>query len=111
MPKGEFLGEFELFVLLAVAHLGDGAYGLAIRQAIARRTGRDAAIGAVYATLGRLQAKGHVAFSLSEPEPVPGGRARKCYRLTPAGQHALEQSTTMLTRMLRGWSPAPRRSS
>ena len=35
------LGEFEQSVLLAIAHLGDGAYGVTIRQEIESRTGRD----------------------------------------------------------------------
>jgi DNA-binding PadR family transcriptional regulator len=108
MPKGSLLGEFELCVLLAVTHLGDEAYGLAIRQLIAKRTGRETAIGAVYATLGRLHDKGLVRFALSDPEPVPGGRARKCFTVTVAGDRALRASTDMLARMLAGWSPARR---
>lgn len=110
MAKGDLLGEFELCVLLAVTHLGDEAYGLAIRQLIARRTGRDTAIGAVYATLGRLHDKGLVSFTLSDPAPVPGGRARKCFTLTADGTRALRHSTTMLARMLEGWSPKAGRS-
>ena len=62
MPKGEFLGEFEIYVMLAVSRLGDDAYGVTIRGAIEARTGRDVAIGAVYATLGRLADKGLVRF-------------------------------------------------
>jgi PadR family transcriptional regulator PadR len=111
MAKGDFLGEFELCVLLAVSHLGDNAYGLAIRQTIARRSGRETAIGAVYATLGRLHSKALVTFTLSAPEPVAGGRARKCFTVTASGQRALQHSTSMLTRMLAGWAPKPRRSS
>ena len=105
MPKGEFIGEFELYVMLAIAHCGDEAYGLAIRRAIARRTGRDPAIGAVYGTLGRLLDKGLVQCRVADPLPVAGGRARKCYRLTAAGQRALRHSTAMLARMLEGWTP------
>jgi len=106
MPKGDFLGEFEIYVLLAVSRLGDEAYGVAIRKAIEERTGRDIAIGAVYATLGRLQDKGFVRFTLSDPQPVPGGRSRKYYRLTAAGQRGLAHSTTMMTRMMDGIRPA-----
>ena len=47
MPKGDFLGEFEIYVMLALAHIGLDAYGVSIRQEIERRTGRDVAIGAV----------------------------------------------------------------
>ena len=103
MPKGDFLGEFELYVMLALARLGEEAYGIAIRRAIAERTGRDVAIGAVYATLARLEEKGLVRHQLSEPMPIQGGRAKKCFTLTAAGERALSHSTAMLARMMQGW--------
>jgi|SRR5688572_4051850 DNA-binding PadR family transcriptional regulator len=103
MAKGDFLGEFEIYVMLALDRLGADAYGITIRQEITARTGREVAIGAVYATLSRLEAKGLVAHHLSQPQPVPGGRARKYFRLSPAGERALAHSTSMLARMMRGW--------
>src|SRR5262245_24169320 len=106
MPKGDFLGEFEIYVLLAIHSLGHDAYGITIRQHIEERAGRDVAIGAVYATLGRLQDKGLVRHDLSEPEPVPGGRSRKHFHMTPAGERALSHSTAMLNRMMSGFRPA-----
>jgi DNA-binding PadR family transcriptional regulator len=104
MPKGDFVGEFELFVMLALEHLAPEAYGIAVRQEIERRTGRNVAIGAVYATLGRLEDKRLVRFTLSAPQPVQGGKSRKHFSLTPAGRRALHHSTTMLARMLEGWA-------
>jgi PadR family transcriptional regulator len=109
MPKGDFLGEFEVYVMLAMAQVGADAYGISIRQEIERRTGRNVAIGAVYATLARLQDKDLVKHRLAGPQAVPGGRARKCFTLTPAGQRALQHSTDMLTRMMRGWRPGTAR--
>lgn len=108
MPKGDFIGEFELYVLLAIVHLDEEAYGVRIREEISRRTGREIVVGALYATLGRLKDKALVAFTLSDPEPVQGGRARKHYHLTPTGQRALRHSTTMLTRMMAGANLNPR---
>jgi DNA-binding PadR family transcriptional regulator len=105
MAKGALLGELELYVMLALAQLGADAYGVGIRQEIERRTSRDVTIGAVYATLARLEGKGHVRFTLSETQPVQGGRARKIFRLTPAGARALAHSTSMLARMMHGWHP------
>ena len=58
MAKGDFVGEFELYVMLALAHLEDDVYGVTIRREIEARTGRTVAIGAVYATLARLEEKG-----------------------------------------------------
>jgi PadR family transcriptional regulator PadR len=105
MAKGDFLGEFEIYVMLALAHLAQEAYGVPIRQEITRRTGREIAIGAVYATLSRLEEKGLVRHTLSDPLPVQGGRTRKYFTLTAVGERALAHATTMLARMMRGWRP------
>ena len=105
MPKGDFVGEFELYVMLALAHQGDEAYGVTIRREIEERTGRTIAIGAVYATLARLEDKGLVQYRISDPQPVQGGRARKYFTLTAPGTRALRHSTAMLARMMAGLSP------
>jgi len=86
------LGSLELIVLLAVARLGEDAYGLAIRRDISKRTGHDYSVGAVYTTLERLAAKGLVSSSKSDPLPVRGGRARRHFKVTAAGQRALRQA-------------------
>ena len=62
MPKGQYLGEFEIYVMAAVRLLGDEAYGMAIAREIERRSGREVAMGAVYATVARLEA-GRAAVS------------------------------------------------
>ena len=72
---------------------------------IEARTGRTIAIGAVYATLARLEEKGFVRFRVSDPQPVQGGRARKYFSLTGPGTRALRHSTAMLARMIAGLSP------
>ena len=105
MAKGDFVGEFELCVLLAVGHLGDEAYGVTVRREIEARTGRTIAIGAVYATLARLEGKGLVHFRLSDPQPLQGGRARKYFSLTGPGVRAVRHSTEMICRMIAGLSP------
>ncbi|HEX4681574.1 MAG TPA: helix-turn-helix transcriptional regulator [Gemmatimonadaceae bacterium] len=102
MPHSDHLSDFELYVMLAVAALGDNAYGVSILTRIEERTARTVSIGAVYATLGRLAEKGFLAFHISDPEPVPGGRSRKLVTLTPAGARALRQTTDALLRMLDG---------
>jgi DNA-binding PadR family transcriptional regulator len=99
---GKFLAEFELYVMLAITHLGDDAYGAAIRRAIEERTERPVSIGALYATLARLEEKGLLNFTVSEPQPVRGGRAKKNYKLTRKGQTVLNHSTEMLSRMMQG---------
>ena len=100
MAKGHYPAEFELYVLAALVHLGDDAYGMTVRQTIEARSGRAVSIGAVYTTLERLQDKGYVTFRVSDPRPVPGGRARKYIRLTPRGRRVFDEATAMLLRML-----------
>ena len=103
---GKFLAEFELYVMLAVAQLGDDAYGALVRQEIERRTGRPVSIGALYATLARLEAKGLVSL---ETIAVEGqrGRARRYARLTARGTAAMRHSALMLSRMMRGLALEP----
>lgn len=104
MGKGDYLGEFEMVVMLTLLHLGEGAYGMTIRVAIEERTGRSVSIGAVYTTLRRLQRKGYVAAELGEPSPSRGGRAKKHFRLQPAGMEALQRSRAMFARL---WADVP----
>jgi PadR family transcriptional regulator, regulatory protein PadR len=78
-----------------------------IRQEITRRTHREIAIGAVYATLSRLEEKGLVRHTLSDPLPVQGGRTRKYFTLTAVGERARAHATAMLARMMQGWRPRP----
>jgi DNA-binding PadR family transcriptional regulator len=106
VAKGDYLAEFEIYVMLAVLRLGNEAYGVTIRREIEERAGRPVSIGAVYATLGRLEEKRLVGFRVSDPQPVKGGRSRKLVSLTPAGRSALDHSTAMLQRMMQGTSIA-----
>ena len=94
-----YLGEFEQVVLLAVAHLGGDGYGVTIRSEIERRGGRDVSIGAVYATLDRLERKGLISSREGEPTAERGGRARRHFALERAGVQALRRTQRMLAAM------------
>jgi DNA-binding PadR family transcriptional regulator len=100
--RGAYLGELELLVLIAILRLGDEAYGIAIRREIEVQANRTVAIGSLYATAARLERKGLLRTWESEPEPVRGGRARRYFELTPAGNRALRQTAGMLGRMMSG---------
>jgi DNA-binding PadR family transcriptional regulator len=102
MGRGAFLGEFEQMVLLAILRLADNAYGMTIRQEIEDRTDRNVTIGSIYAGLERLSTKGYLRSSVSGPEPIRGGRAKRTYRLTSAGEKALAHSRTMMAKMAEG---------
>jgi len=97
-----YLGEFEILILLAVVRLADDAYGVTIRDEIERETRREATLGAIYKTLGRLDLKGYVATRLGAPTPERGGRRKKLYRLTAQGGRAVRQSLGDLRRLTRG---------
>lgn len=92
MGKGDYLGEFEQLVLLALATLGEEAPGRDVYEEITRTTGRDVAVTAVYVTLNRLHKKGYVAAEMGEATPERGGRAKKLFRLEPAGAEALKRA-------------------
>lgn len=96
--RQSYLGEFEQVALLAVARLKGDAYGMAVRQEIAERTGREVTIGAMYATLDRLVAKGY----LRARDESEGGRPRRFFAITSAGVDALEASRALQTRMWAG---------
>jgi DNA-binding PadR family transcriptional regulator len=102
MGKGEFLGEFEQMVLLAILRLGDDAYGMTVRRELEETAGRNVTFGTVYGTLERLEEKGFVSSSHANPEPVRGGRARRYFRVEPAGELALARARDMMSRMWHG---------
>ena len=66
MTKKDQLGNFELMVILVLIRLSDNAYGVPISEELEKRTGRDVAIGSVYAALERLEDKGFVTSELGE---------------------------------------------
>jgi DNA-binding PadR family transcriptional regulator len=96
------VGEFEHYILLALVRLGNGAYGAAIRREIRDRTGRDASIGTVYMTLGRLEKKKMIVSYIGNPSPQRGGRRRRHYLIERAGQQALGRAHRAFTKMAEG---------
>lgn len=96
------LGSLEHIVLLAVLRLGAEAYGMTVRREIENATGRDISIGAVYATLTRLEAKGFLQSQAGEPSPERGGRAKRYFRMTARGQSALRNTHEIIQKMSAG---------
>lgn len=94
------LGDLQQLVMLAVVRLRDDAYGAAIRDELSRVAGRDVSVQTIWVTLVRLEEKG-----LADSTEVPrseGGRARRIFRLTPAGWRALEEARVSVARMWEG---------
>jgi PadR family transcriptional regulator, regulatory protein PadR len=82
----------ELTVLLAVARLGDDAYGLSVRRDVSAQLEHDYSVGAIYTTLERLTEKGLVTARIAEPTPTRGGRSRRHFRVTAAGGRAIQHA-------------------
>jgi len=96
------LGEFEILVLAAILRQGDVAYGASIKRDIEERTGRSSSLGALYATLSRLESKKYVQSKMGEATAQRGGRAKRYYAIEPLGQQLLEQSVRSLRNMTEG---------
>ena len=78
-------GSLELCMLALLAR--DERYGYQIAQGLSRAGGLVVSEGTIYPLLSRLQREGLVAARWHES---PAGPPRKYYRLTLAGQQALE---------------------
>ncbi len=88
----DHLGEFEELVLLVVAGLGNSAYGLAIGEEIKSQVGRRCSIGAIHATVERLERKGLVETYMGETSSKRGGKRKRIVRITTSGENALRKS-------------------
>ncbi|HYV96577.1 MAG TPA: PadR family transcriptional regulator [Gemmatimonadaceae bacterium] len=86
------VGDLELAALLAVVRLREHAYGARVRRDLSERAQRDYSIGAIYTTLQRLEDKGLVASTMSEPTAVRGGRAKRLFRVTGAGETVVRRA-------------------
>ena len=95
------LGVLEEQVLVAVIRTQRDTYGMNVRREIERVTGREVAIGAVYATLDRLEAKG----LLTSRRVAGGDVSRRCFVLTSAGTKALSETYMMRQRLWEGIDP------
>jgi PadR family transcriptional regulator PadR len=97
-----YLGSFEEIVLLAVLRLGENAYGARIRKIVSEATERDVSIGAVYATLDRLERKGYIKSWQGEATPERGGRAKRYFKVKGAGVQALTDTNAARNRLSDG---------
>ena len=95
------LGAFEEQVMLAVLHARDDAYGMNVRREIETRTDREVAIGAVYATLDRLEQKGLIAST----RVAGDGGSRRVFSVTAAGTRALYETRAVRDRLWQGVDP------
>jgi PadR family transcriptional regulator PadR len=98
-PEPALLGSLEEQVMLAVVRTGEDAYGMNVRRELEEVTGRGIAIGAVYATLDRLEAKGFVASTRPESSEGP---SRRVFAVTGAGARSLALTRSTRDRLWSG---------
>lgn len=92
MGKTGVLGSFEELLLLALLHQGENAYAVSIRRELADRSGSDVAMGAVYATLERLEERGLVCARQAGSPEGRRGRPRRYYDILPLGVAELDRT-------------------
>jgi PadR family transcriptional regulator, regulatory protein PadR len=94
------IGQFEQLVMTAILKCGRNAYGVTIHTAVETLSGgKTVALGAVYATLDRLEDKGLISSWLADPTPERGGRSKRHYRLESNGERALRESVLTARRI------------
>ncbi len=96
------LGDLQQVAMLAVARLGADAYGAAIRDELLHVAERKVSVQTVWVTLVRLEKQGLVDSTESPREEGRRGRARRVFRLTPAGWNALDMARASTARMWDG---------
>jgi DNA-binding PadR family transcriptional regulator len=92
MSSRNNLGEFEEIVMLTIGVLGENAYGVAIRELIETRLNRVVSMGALHTALYRLEEKGHLKSKLGKATNVRGGKPKRFFTVTNAGQKVLRRA-------------------
>lgn len=100
----ETVGHYELLVLSAILRLEDAAYGATIAREIEEATGRVVILASIYAALERLQTKGLVTSSLGAATRERGGRAKRFFRVSAAGEHEVRSAQRAFGQL---WNPTP----
>jgi PadR family transcriptional regulator, regulatory protein PadR len=103
MATNDNLGTFEQIVLTSLVILRENAYGATIHEKVEELAEGSKSIGSVYTTLDRLEEKGYVKSWFGDPTPERGGRAKRYFEITGAGQRVLKQSIRVAGNLVKGW--------
>ena len=85
------LGEFEELVLLTVLVLREEAFGVGIKRELEGRLNEILSVGSVQSALKRMEEKGFLTSEWGEAAKVRGGKRKRIYQVTDAGQQVLNQ--------------------
>ena len=100
--KEKYLGEFEQMAMLAILQLADNAYGATIRKLLLESVNREVKVGALYVTLDRLEAKGMLVSTTEVGGEQRGGRPKRFFKVTAAGESALKRARQAFNTL---WQP------
>jgi len=96
------LGGLERQVLMAIVHLSGYGYAVSINDVMRERFGKSVSLGAIYSTVGRLEAKGLVESRLSQPTPERCGKPKRLYSIMTSGLRALLEAQDADNRLWEG---------
>jgi PadR family transcriptional regulator PadR len=102
MAKRDSLSNFELMALLAIIRMGDEAYGVLISREIELQTGREVALGSLYAALERLEIHGSITSKVGDPTAERGGKAKRYFKVTNKGLREAREAKRGLVRLWTG---------
>jgi DNA-binding PadR family transcriptional regulator len=97
MPKEvDILTMVEWLFMAAILRNNNNGYGSSIFDT-ATELARPAKVsyGSLYPTLERLERRGFLSSSFSDPIPERGGRSRRYFSVTAAGQRAIKRSESL----------------
>jgi PadR family transcriptional regulator, regulatory protein PadR len=98
------LGEFEELVLLAVAALGQDAYGVEIKRELETRLKERLSVGSIQSALKRMEEKGFLTSAFGEATLKRGGKRKRIYYTT---SYALKVLSEMRAIRADLWSSIP----
>jgi PadR family transcriptional regulator PadR len=102
--KGTQLGEFEEIVLLTIALLYDDAYSVAVLEELSQRLDRPVSLGVVHRTMQRLEEKGLVLSHFGEATAERGGRRKRLFSVSMAGEQSLREARRIRDELWEGIS-------
>lgn len=102
--KRPSLGELEEVVLLTVAALQQQAYCALITQTIEQQLDRSISFPTVHTTLQRLEEKGFASSVMGGATTERGGRQKRLFTVTAAGQRALMECRQVRSQL---WEQIP----
>lgn len=98
------LGNLEETILLLVLAMDEDAYGFSVSEAYREHMGKTISISAVHTVLARLEKKGLIRSELGGATSERGGRRKRIFTVTGAGETALAEIKASRQKL---WSRIP----